>query len=259
MSTRLLLAEGVARAIVTSDDPDRFDGDSFPEGVEVVGPHAARRGAAHPARHEGHHGADPRSALRGREAPRRASAASSPDRGFRVVINERICEGCGDCGDKSNCLSVRPVDTPYGRKTQIHQTTCNHDFSCLQGDCPSFLLVTPGKKGNEARTAEPPADLPEPRRLLGETALLRMPGVGGRLRGPGLVSLLPRGDQQEGRAIALQAGEVLTARGLMNLGLQTNSVSTGQTDRRVEACSPPVTAALADTLFTQTRSAGTGS
>lgn len=59
----------------------------------------------------------------------------------RVMIDESICEGCGDCGDTSNCASVHPVQTPLGRKTQIHQESCNYDLTCLNGNCPAFITV----------------------------------------------------------------------------------------------------------------------
>jgi indolepyruvate ferredoxin oxidoreductase len=104
--------------------------------------------------------------------------------GFRVVINERVCEGCGDCGDKSNCLSVQPVDTPFGRKTRIHQGSCNFDFSCLQGDCPSFATVTVDAERSaevRRRPPTPPGDLPAPATTLvdGDDFIVRLTGIGG--------------------------------------------------------------------------------
>ncbi|GGN22743.1 indolepyruvate ferredoxin oxidoreductase family protein [Streptomyces fuscichromogenes] len=97
----------------------------------------------------------------------------------KVVINQRVCEGCGDCGDVSSCLSVQPVHTEFGRKTRIHQPSCNSDFSCLRGDCPSFLLVEP--QGPRRRPVpELPVVLTDPvSRVDRDTVLLRMPGIGG--------------------------------------------------------------------------------
>ncbi|MFV0277773.1 MAG: indolepyruvate ferredoxin oxidoreductase family protein [Parahaliea sp.] len=79
------------------------------------------------------------------EKRRRRKRGSYPDPDRRIFINEAVCEGCGDCSVQSNCLSIHPLDTPLGRKRKIDQSTCNKDYSCVRGFCPSFVSVIGGR------------------------------------------------------------------------------------------------------------------
>src|SRR5688572_30981949 len=176
--TRWLELEGVRRIIVTAEDTSRY------RGVELAGIAELRdRSELLAAQQElaGVEGVtvlihDQECAAELRRKRKRGKAAEPKQ---RVFINERVCEGCGDCGQKSNCLSVIPVETEFGRKTQIHQASCNKDFSCLEGDCPSFLTVVPGEKAKH-RTPDLDVDLPEPGRLVGDADFgVRMMGIGG--------------------------------------------------------------------------------
>jgi indolepyruvate ferredoxin oxidoreductase len=100
------------------------------------------------------------------EKRRRRKRGAFPDPAKRAFINEMVCEGCGDCSDKSNCLSVEPLETEYGRKRTINQSTCNKDYSCVKGFCPSFVTVEGGAvkktRAGMAKTAEDFPVLPEP-------------------------------------------------------------------------------------------------
>jgi indolepyruvate ferredoxin oxidoreductase len=174
---RSLLADGVARVVVTSDDPSRLRG--LPDGVAVL-PRERLAQAERELRdvagvsvliHE-----QP-CATELRRARKRGRAPEPPQ---QVLINERVCEGCGDCGEKSGCLSVEPVATEFGRKTRIHQSSCNKDFSCLQGDCPSFLTVIPAEGGRRPAPRLPDIALPEPVSCVPrDDARIRLVGIGG--------------------------------------------------------------------------------
>ncbi|THF61354.1 indolepyruvate ferredoxin oxidoreductase family protein [Pseudothauera rhizosphaerae] len=117
------------------------------------------------------------------EKRRRRKRGTFPDPARRVFINEAVCEGCGDCGVASNCMSILPVETEFGRKRQIDQSSCNKDYSCLKGFCPSFITIEGGtlRKGKALAADESHfADLPEP--ALPDTAQpfgIMVTGVGG--------------------------------------------------------------------------------
>ena len=93
------------------------------------------------------------------EKRRRRKRGAFPDPDKRVVINDLVCEGCGDCGVKSNCVSVQPLETEWGRKRTIDQSSCNKDFSCVKGFCPSFVTVH-GAKLKKGESVAEPSDWP---------------------------------------------------------------------------------------------------
>src|SRR5450432_4005226 len=98
------------------------------------------------------------------EKRRRRKRGDYPEPDKRILINELVCEGCGDCGVKSNCVSVQPLETEFGRKRAIDQSSCNKDFSCVDGFCPSFVTVE-GAKLRRGKGIAMPADaaaLPDP-------------------------------------------------------------------------------------------------
>ncbi|MFE9327525.1 indolepyruvate ferredoxin oxidoreductase family protein [Nocardia sp. NPDC052278] len=186
----LLKTIGVAKIIVTTEDKGRYRHARLPRDVEVLDRDeivpAQERLAKVPGVTVLIH--DQQCAA---EARRLRKRGQQVEPSTQVLINERVCEGCGDCGAKSNCLSVRPIDTEFGSKTAIDQTSCNRDYSCLKGDCPSFVTIQP-KRGAQAAKPVPAArpagqapmltdeDLAEPATIVDPADFrVRMPGIGG--------------------------------------------------------------------------------
>ncbi len=185
---RQVEAEGVRRVVVVSDAPEKYRGEKrhFPPGTSF-----------HP---RGELDAVQREL---REVPgvtvliyeqlcaaekrrrRKKGWLAAPAR--RLYINAEVCEGCGDCGVQSNCLSVQPLETPLGRKRRIEQSSCNQDFTCADGFCPSFVSVVGGRPRKAAENPElrarllaAAARLPQPRSALAEAPCdILVAGVGG--------------------------------------------------------------------------------
>jgi indolepyruvate ferredoxin oxidoreductase len=200
-----LAAEGVSRIVVVSDEPDKYGGIGFPTDVEIY--HRDRLDEIQRDLRE----------VAGctiliydqtcaAEKRRRRKRGKYPDPPKRVFINEAVCEGCGDCSTKSNCLSVIPVETEFGRKRAIDQSSCNKDYSCVNGFCPSFVTVHGGslrKPKREKGAVERFADLPTPvLPAIGEPYGILVTGVGGT----GVVTigaLLGMAAHLEGKGVAV--------------------------------------------------------
>jgi indolepyruvate ferredoxin oxidoreductase len=207
---RQVAAEGAKKIVVVTDEPWKYPSDAnFPPGVTI------------------HHRDDLMAVQTSladvpglsvliydqtcaAEKRRRRKRGQFPDPDKRVIINELVCEGCGDCGVQSNCVSVQPLETEWGRKRTIDQSSCNKDFSCLKGFCPSFVTVE-GAKLKRGKGVEAPADLPalpEPTHpAIGQTYSIIVTGIGGT----GIVTIggvLGMAAHMEGKGIGIidQAG-----------------------------------------------------
>jgi indolepyruvate ferredoxin oxidoreductase len=152
------------------------------------------------------------------EKRRRRKRGKLVDPAKRVVINELVCEGCGDCSVQSNCLSVEPIETEFGRKRRINQNSCNKDYSCTKGFCPSFVTVEGGqlKKPKKERAKADPHSLPalpEPTLPLAEEAWgIVVAGVGGT----GVITigqLLGMAAHLEGKGVITQDSAGLAQKG----------------------------------------------
>ena len=179
---RQVAAEGAKRVVVVTDEPDKYpSGIEWPKGLTI------------------HHRDDLIEVQKelaeipgvtvliydqtcAAEKRRRRKRHTFPDPDKRIIINELVCEGCGDCGVKSNCVSVQPLETEWGRKRLIDQSSCNKDFSCVKGFCPSFVTVHGAKlkKGVGVAADHDLPALPEPKLpAIEQTYNIIVTGVGG--------------------------------------------------------------------------------
>jgi indolepyruvate ferredoxin oxidoreductase len=211
-----IAAEGVTKQVVVTDEPEKYAVAKLPPGVEV-----RHRDELDAIQREFREIAGTTAIIYDQtcateKRPRR-KRGKMVDPAVRVVINDLVCEGCGDCSVKSNCLSVEPLETEFGRKRTINQSSCNKDTSCLKGFCPSFVTVEGGKlkakQQAEAVSLEGLPALPEPRIAPVQGAYgIVVAGVGGT----GVITigqLLGMAAHIEGKGIVTQDAAGLAQKG----------------------------------------------
>jgi indolepyruvate ferredoxin oxidoreductase len=182
--TRKLAAEGVKKIIVLAEDVTRYlDGVELAKNADVRDRNEIEGALAELAQVQGVSVMiyDQQCAA---EKRRMRSRGKLPEPVKRLVIHQEVCEGCGDCVKQSNCMSLHPVETELGQKIQIHQSSCNKDYSCALGDCPSFLTVDIAEgTGLKKRKLPvlPETEVPAPRDpvVAGDGYRILMPGIGG--------------------------------------------------------------------------------
>ena len=278
-----LLANGVKKVIVTSDRPESFAGVALPGGTQVWHrdrlDEAQRVLAGVPGTTVLLHDQECAAELR-----RARSRGKAEEPAEVIVINERVCEGCGDCGEVSNCMSVEPVATEFGRKTRIHQSSCNKDYSCVKGFCPSFLTVTPNpepapadgaKKKKKGRIPALARDLPNPASKV-DTSLgfnIHLMGIGGtgsvtvaatlanaaRLEGKHVIGLDQTGLAQKGGAVISDlkishapfdgSNKITDGRADLYLGFDILNATDA---KNLDKCNPERTIAVVSTTQTPT-------
>lgn len=223
-------AEGVAHIHLVSDEPQVYEGMSgLPAGVTVS--HRDTMDALQLSLRE-KQGVSVivYAQVCAAEKRRRRKRKTLVDPPKRVVINEEVCEGCGDCGSQSNCVSILPLETPLGRKRMIDQSSCNKDYSCVKGFCPSFVTVEGGALRKPAKSASAaPEGLPAPLLPpLDQPCNVVITGVGGtgvvtigalmgmaaHLEGKGVLVLDMAGLAQKGGAVMSNVRLAATPEGL---------------------------------------------
>jgi indolepyruvate ferredoxin oxidoreductase len=239
--TRKLEAEGVRRTVVLTEDVRKYRGAALAGNAEVRDRSELERTLAEMEKLPGVTAIiyDQECAA---EKRRKRSRAQAEEPVLRLVINEEVCEGCGDCVTQSNCMSLNPVETEFGQKMRIHQSSCNKDYTCALGDCPSFVTVklAPGA-GIRRRTLPdlPPLEAPPPAQMVEVGAngyRIFAPGIGGTgvvtinallataasLDGLWVVTLDQTGTAQKGGAVA---SHILLSRSPIDAPGRTNAAN----------------------------------